>query len=68
MGCGDVGVNFILEVLLTQVRVPNTMRSSKLKHQSLWSRERLTAGPCKETGGSCPKKPRAPQKVSAEHF
>ena len=33
-----------------------------------WSRERLTTGPCKETGGSCLKKPQTPQKLSAKPF
>ena len=45
----------------------NTVRPNKLKLE-FGAEKGLFAGSCKETGGSCPKKPRAPQRVLAERF
>ena len=38
---------------------------------AVWSRERFSSGPCKESdsmGGSCPQKPWTPRRFSARHF
>ena len=55
-------------ILLAQVRVPNAQRGQTNWNIDVWSRESFIAGPCKELGASCPKKPWAPRRVSAKHF
>ena len=41
---------------------------SEAEQTELLSRERFTVGPCKETAGSCTRKPWASHSVSAKHF
>ena len=44
------------------------MHSEAKQHQSVWSRERFTAGSRKETDGSSPPKPQTPCELSAKPF
>ena len=44
-----------------------TVRSKNTK-KPVWSRERFTAGPCKETSGSCLKNPKVPKSLQQSTF
>ena len=49
-------------------RYPTHSEAKRYQNVRVWSRERLATGPCKETGGSCLKKPQTPQKLLANPF
>ena len=49
---------------VSTIHVPNAEWSQIHQTVGVWSRQRFIAGPCKETGGSSPKRPEFPEGFS----
>ena len=55
-------------MLLMQIRMLNAQWAQTNWNFRVWSKQKFTAGPCEERGGSRPEMAWAPWRVLAKHF